>query len=45
VNAISKTPIGNSKVDDTALSLIEKFVDLILSEFPKMIVDELKKQA
>jgi hypothetical protein len=44
VNAISKTPIGNSLFDDKALSLIEKFLDLILYDFPKMIVEEIKKK-
>ena len=52
VNAISRRPPASKKqsasdrpVDDTALAIIEKFVDLTLSEFPKMIVEVFNRKS
>lgn len=43
-HAISKSATANSPADDRSLSLVEQFIDGVLTSFPRLIVNSLDSQ-
>jgi hypothetical protein len=42
-NAVSRRAVGNSKIDDRALALIERFLRSASNRFPMMVVNAIRE--